>query len=380
MHSTGSIARNDHLKRAMICLLVISLAIIAFIGGEALEPEPLLVMNGFRLGYFYMAYPQFGFIKRGLLGTLAYPLMATEGDLGASALYIGCAAIILACITIGGLRLLELNCSSMAWLLIFCAASPSNFWNAGYDFGRMDLFLMLILILASCRIRANDGLSTFILGAAGILIHEAFLLWGLPILVALMCVESQQQSRWPQIALICFGWATVIAALLIFARPVPAHEVQVFIDRHVNDFDAKIWERSGTDNLHVMLDYLKRPYVVRNWIESACVFAGILALLISFVDWKRNRWLLGVLTAANSGLLLHFIACDFQRWQALAAQVAFLGVFYLLLTGRAQLKVGITLIQKLAVLAFFFMGPLGFISALPLPKMLLASLKQWLER
>ena len=178
----------------------------------------------YALGHWLHHYG-YGFIKRGLPGTLLKPLVDHREGVEVR-LLLGYLTVVLLVVSVGGLvraiqQLLEKAPGRGAWLLAFGAAiafagSPFS-RNLGYLIGYFDHLIVIATLLTLALVRAERWLLAGLVGAAALLSHELYLVVGLPA-VALACwlkLEGVERGRWTALAK-AVG-LPVVVGLAIFA-------------------------------------------------------------------------------------------------------------------------------------------------------------------
>ncbi len=176
-----------------------------------------------------------------------------------------------------------------------------------------------------------------------VLIHEAYLLLFLPVLLLSFLVDATE-GRWKMKTAVfaATGLALVVVALTVMlALRTPLSMAQAFAMQHRIEARATFvprWDtfevmgRSAMDNLRLMLG---QAHTVRYWLEqiSAVLMYGPVLVFILFFAFRfcreshnetvRNYGFWGVLLAICGPLSMHLIGFDVGRWDSLACLVGF---------------------------------------------------------
>lgn len=302
----------------------------------------------FRTYGCHWEYPRFGMseflinleggaVRRGLLGQLIYKYCAATGkEPGYSVTYLCLAAYL-----------------ATAFLLIRrTAARRWNWWLLlsplllGYtdDIVRKDFMLMLLFMaslwIATKRLRGFSAIAVGLLGASGILLHEAYIFWGVPL--CLLAVTARDTSRRRKLLELA---ASLLPPLLLFAacclmkgdadtaRAIADSWTDLFGEEIVspvgeNSVAATGWETAATMRMHFERNFLTDIYGTPAWTWRIPVALAIYYLITnafmtlrihrsSFTE--RDRTNLGSAVAVATLCLLPMftvLSCDYSRlWQ-----------------------------------------------------------------
>lgn len=170
----------------------VAAAVSAF-AGAVIELTPLLreprgqalqaihATFAWKLTHFEVNYFDFGFVKRGTVGCVLW-LLPKGSHILAAVLLCVAALVALGFLIerfLWGLPRREQWCARLLVLL-----SPLGFQNLGFDFLRYDVFCLLVLALSLSCIRRRVLWPITILAPLGVLTHEAFLVYAVPIVMA----------------------------------------------------------------------------------------------------------------------------------------------------------------------------------------------------
>jgi len=331
------------------------------------------------MGVYYMwNYQDFGFIKRGLVGTILRPGY-TEESLRLAGMVAFFSGIVLS------MALTFWYCAHekrnlLRALFVFC---PSLFLNYGYDFGRFDILLNALFLALLALLARRQFAACALIVVAGALIHEMFLVTHVPgaLLAAWLIVPPGERQR----ALGGIGGAAGLAglAILLFGK-----------------YEGDVWsilplfDGLGTGDYYRTLMVLKRGIadnVVYNyaWIEHLgtanlmalfvplAVFGPLLLFYHREVGAKR-----AVFLVALSPLALTILAADVGRWVSFSLFLMFVLPAFLKVHGARRAASGSPVTAKLAgrwvnvsavatTAVLFLLGPPGVHIAWHLLRMVL---------
>jgi len=283
-----------------------------------------------RTTQYFFNYQDLGFIKRGLVGTMLHPFPALTTRVGLA--LVGWALLLVFALQFWSFFLAAT--ASVAGrgrgiLALLCAATPAFLLRLGNDFGRFDVIdLMAALACFSLLWRSRWFLAS-IPAALAILVHEDFLFFQLPLIVALAATLPGDGKRKPWLSLLALP-AAATAAVFLWGRSrlgldpligyfahnprylaaVPGGQVQVE--------EVAVLARTLRDNFALngrmfaqKLAWLHLP-VILAWFW----FAGRHAAHF----YRRNGLAKDLLFyAAFCPLLLGLVGFDYYRWVAMAA-------------------------------------------------------------
>lgn len=166
------------------------------------------------LTQYSVTYFQFGFIKRGLIGTLFSPVppeamryVIVVFGIAVSAVALWLWARIFA-------RALTEDDEGMIALAPPVAIGAYGFAQAGFDVARLDRLLLLLFVLAAeCALRRRAVAATAV-SLVAMLIHEAYFIFACPIIAALL-LQSREPLKQRGISLAVFIAATGTLAVAI---------------------------------------------------------------------------------------------------------------------------------------------------------------------
>lgn len=346
-----------------------------------LSGRPAFTIADWRYVYYYLNYPDFGFIKRGLVGSIVQ--LGEFGDLDAwlPGLVVGFGLGAIFFIVLIYSRLERSNVLKVLFIL-----SPFIFLNFGYDAGRFDLLLNLIFVFVLILIERRQY---YVCGAVLLitpLIHEVFMVAHIPALLLLSYLLIDRRRRAKALALIFLPAALSFAVVALFGDyKGDLREVAVLFD------DGWFWEqyryfmilkRSVVDNLFYNYGWLSALGVVNPLLLIIPLGVYILIIFHYYKDLPHKFFLL---FACLSPLALTIIAADVGRWVSFSLFLIFFSFPFL--ARHAQHDAGETVqissVPKapkrwvgrgavLFALMLFVLGPAGHYLAWPLTRSLAA--------
>lgn len=261
----------------------------------------------YMLTQYSVNYLSYGFIKRGFVGTLFY--FVSPSNLMA-AIWIWNSAIFLLLIGIVRHCFRDMGSSpSVDILKTLFAISPFAAFQFSYDIGRLDLTNIVLLILSMNAVVRGRRLTVLVVSVVAILIHEAILFYGIPVLFAMMLAKRnmakdvRDSSTYSLLFLFGYICACLAVALLIYqygnSSAVVAHSLG-------NGQEA--WSRPL-----VQPGFYKSPL---DSVIEACVLILLYGWLFAVYKKNKSPFDLFVL-AAMSPMALFLFGWDIARWCAL---------------------------------------------------------------
>jgi hypothetical protein len=324
-------------------------------------------LNGlfsWKLTQFYVSYFDFGFIKRGVVGTLLYPVFNQIGGQVASAaiiiVFVDFLLFVLLLVLLK--RVMEkhfpANSELMKVIKTIIVLSPVGVMQLSYDTGRLDHLNFILagyaLMLLLDRRFVLAGMSV----AVGVLVHEAIFLFGFPVLMAVcLSVIGKNGSLSDRIRpAVGFGLLPVLAAGLVVFRGNSGVDLASVLPPSVMQ-GANAWGRAvfqpslglSIQQYIVLLFYLVMPYV----------------LLRKFYQANRLEVDL-IFIFALSPLSLFAVGIDYARWTHLAFVSVLIAIFFHVANGRASFSVRELGFPKFGLFLYVLpLGPIGITRAWP---------------
>lgn len=266
-----------------------------------------------------VGYSTHGFVRRGLVGTLAGPWLETHADIVVSMVTLSLLGGATLCLLL--IRLCDrLHDPAQAWFVV--AATATIYSQLGWDYGRVDV--LVLTMLTALWIAVDRGTRPHLLAAilvAGGLAHEMALLWGGALLTgaAVAGKTAWRELRLPAITAFGLGAALLLTggyegspSAFVAAMPVePPAGSGGGVGR------AAPWT-AGTATGFAS---------VREWASAAGpVDLGILPVVtvVSVAALRRSLGLTVAVVTVSPAVLLALVGVDHSRWAFLLAFVTML--------------------------------------------------------
>ena len=163
------------------------------------EGPHLLGMIPWKATQYYVNYPEHGFVRRGLIGTLFHPIPVEHAP----------AAILALSLVSGGLAVLAFHLFFRAalratpadrrgylhGLMAVVALSPLGLCQIAYDAGRYDVWGLILFLAAGVLLVRGHRVAVVLLTVLALLIHEGFALYGAGPLVVLAFLREHRGRR-----------------------------------------------------------------------------------------------------------------------------------------------------------------------------------------
>lgn len=297
------------------------------------NPDPFVGVH-LRTTQYFFSYQEFGFIRRGLFGTLLHPFPALLSRTGLAAV----CGLLLVLFAVQFWRFLVSSTSTAsprgrAALAVLCAFMPAFFLRLGWDFGRFDVVDLMAAVASLVLIGQSRWFLASLPAAGAILVHENFIFFSLPLMLAV--AQSTMMSQPPGTRTV--SWSTLLAA------PALASFAVLFLGRsnltyaelidHFSNNPTYLRAVPGGTVQHEEISVIARTwwdnFVLngRMFIEKRAYFHLPIILVWFAFLWRyvtrfyaQNGLRRGILVYAGlSPLLLGVIGFDYYRWFAMAA-------------------------------------------------------------
>lgn len=273
---------------------------------------------------------KYGFISRGLVGSIIR-IFVPNLTLKAIYLIIALNTLVLCAVTVmfvGMVRKYVVANSDIAmqYMALMFVVNPGSvaflfYWG---NYGRFDLFMIIILLIAAMLMMKNKCLWIIpIISVGGILVHQAYVFMYFPAIIVLLLYLAYVKHN--NIAKIVFyvTMVTTCAAFLYmqFCSGVTGYDYAGMMAEinNTTDLPGEFIE----DDMMVRLEYFTsvfdtiRPFVIeplrKNLIKIAFVFVIISPMIVLMVRvWKdfiegRSKWLLIIPLSSFIGMIPKFL-------------------------------------------------------------------------
>lgn len=316
-----------------------------------------------RVWQLYISYGDFGFFRRGLIGTIfsetgINSIFANEYVFAIFVHHVAVAALVL--LTVWYCIKEKL---ANPLFLIGIAFSPAFIIHSGYTTGALDIFVLLLALVNILYIR-NALLFSMIL-VAGVVTHELFI-FTLPaqFWAFYFCNTPETKETLGPADYIPIGFAVLAICMVVFFGRinVPEPEFKEIMSKRIpNAFNMhSLW--SGY--LEVGAKFEKAANSADSLFSALSsgkmVFLLLPLLYVSFLTLRTIQYASGygesalLVAAISAPLLSSVVATDLHRWVAMSANMA------VLLTLRLASREGRTVSNwNLPIALFCFLAPFG---------------------
>lgn len=320
-----------------------------------------------RVWAFYVNYFDFGFVRRGLVGTV---LQATPlPDLFSNAYHFALAVQHVALATLVALAAAYFLRSKGEQRPLFKAVvflSPAFILQAAYTTGSLDIFVLIIAFLNILVVRSRVLFCALLF--VGPLVHELFV-FTVPAQLTAYYLRHEGELAGdlrrtvrlmlPPLAAIT---ASLLAILLFGATELPREEFEATMARLIPDAVDKVDLWSGYFEVGSSVSENSRSlgFLASNLATHALYlvvplsYAAALLLLVLRNEPRLFPRLLLIGSAATP-FLVYVVATDFYRWVGMSANMSLL--LLMLYASRQALRVSRTALA--IVLAFSLFAPFG---------------------
>lgn len=316
-----------------------------------------------RVWQLYISYADFGFLRRGLIGTLfsATGLSSLFANAYVFAFFVHNVAIVLLAFLIARFCIRQDLTDPL--FIVGVAFSPALIIHSGYTTGSLDVFVLLLAVLNILYVRNSLLFGTILI--AGILTHELFI-FTLPaqFWAFYFCDNANRNLAFTPWNL----FPPILAALAIFAvtffgqTEVPEFEFKEVMRTRIPDaFEMHpLWSgylevgSSVETNLTAAREFFLafRDGTIFFLLPSLLYLSFLALRIMQYVRNSGETLLLAIAIAAP--LLTSLLATDFHRWVAMSANMA------LLVTLKLAAREGSTTSSwNIPVALYCFLAPFG---------------------
>lgn len=359
---------------AVFTIVSAVLVLLANVAGVVWDFQAFPYVTPGKVAHYYINYVDFGFVKRGMVGTL---LQATGGAPGVwlvryIALGMGIAVCFLASRFLSALKKPAGN-AGFFLLAAFILFNPATFANMGYDLGRFDQLLITCSLGTLYFISKNNPWPAAIISVLALLIHELYILVFFPILLYVAVFHSGFGRK--QVLALVLPVAAAALLLFLFGK-IEGQSVEQIAETFaaVEGFNFSnygiIWKRTLESNIRYTLSYISRyeSHIILKLSVGALYTLLVYLLLAMITTYNKLDWR-GFVVILAASLPLFFIAIDYSRWYALIIINGLLYFGYLVLKERPD-SFAITRMHiyglVLMIILGMLLGPLGVIQSFPL--------------
>lgn len=325
----GSRSQNSHITTTMIFVAATVFAILIL---NRWIVSDLGLLSFGRVWQLYISYADFGFIRRGLVGTLlsetgVNSLFSNEYVFAHVVQFIAIACLAL----ITAIYCIKNNLTNP--LFVFGVAfSPALITHSGYATGTLDVFVLLIALVNILYVRSFFVFSVLIL--VGILTHELFI-FTLPaqFFAFRMNYPFERPALKPAYLVpIIVAMASTLIVLLFGAVKIPEAEYREVMRLHLPHAQDQhpLWSGYFEVGTPVARSLSETHHLLKAVKEGTILFllpllSYVVLLTIRALQYTRSRGETALLiVAVTAPLLASFLANDLHRWGGMAANMALL--------------------------------------------------------
>ncbi|CAH7426088.1 membrane hypothetical protein [Vibrio chagasii] len=322
-----------------------------------------------------VSYTDFGFIKRGLVGSVRYTLF---GDTSNGLVIMPVIWTITAIIAFGVFMVRswdEGGYKSRVIMLGIISCTPIGFMNLTYDFGRTDPVLLLGALSSLLLIERREYFIASVISCLMLLTHEIYALVFMPTLLAIVVCDKEDRCRCiEKVVSFCLLPAIVFIALLVFGdfNGSPSELSLIIENKYSYKFlenvgDAApefVWTRDLWGNILFTIGWHNSSFAMSNHVVPLLVFAVTVTLYSK-------------VTRASSSLIvwsplmifpLFLIGVDTLRWFTLINFNMIMIMIHIIATTKIKVEISSEYFKFTLALLFLslFYGPAGVGAGVPI--------------
>jgi hypothetical protein len=275
-------------------------------------------LNRYTIVGLAVNYYQFGAMRRGLLGSILY-LIGIDLSVGANLAYMFSLILFMIFASVFLRRMTVSTATYLAFLVILAALVL--FWSR--DVGRTDMLIAAILMMAALAAVNNTIITASLCLAVGLAIHETAVIYGLPVLVAILLDDRRRRIMGSRSAGI--AGAIIVASLAIFAMfsILPHSDPKTIVDTIRSEIPTNYNDDGRIDLALYNLVGGARQFSANicvvwhdrhHFINLLVAIFIILLTLFSLTGDRRLNWIAPTLASVPPMLFLWMTASDMSRW------------------------------------------------------------------
>ena len=263
------------------------------------DPPDALIWN---LTHYHVSYQEFGFLRRGLVGSAIAPLFAVfpDGGLAEYAVMVGIDLALCVGLAVAVSRLFLPVLGAAPGQRLLAAAvliAPAGMMQMGFDMARLDHINFVLTALAVGAVLQGRSWLAAILMTTAMLVHEAVLFYGVPVVLALALHRSATQA-----ALIALPVLAATAALALWGGTEV--DLATALPPEAN-LAASVWTR---DLLEPARGFPPLHYLI-------ATYAALAPLLLLHRHYTLNGTTPDLIFIAPAATLALFaLGVDYGRW------------------------------------------------------------------
>lgn len=315
---TLSFVANRYIFVAMACYFTSLAALLAqYLAGFG-HGKISYTSTSYAVNYF-----EYGFIKRGLIGTALAWIPSDNYILIALVCSIFAFLILLFVFS----RIVEkiYDIKTRDFFKTTFAISPFTSFQFGIEIGRLDLYNILLLISILYLVHKQRWFLVLIFSAGGLLLHEAFATFAVPLIFAYALIQPSANTSYLRHGRLAF-LACYFTTCALLAFLIAKHGNSDLVLENTPGIGQEAWSRTLAEPGFSKLGFL-------NLIVVLAITIGIYAFLINLYRTNNARKDM-VFLATLSPLVLFLLGVDYARWTGLIAMTVLIVVFVKAVTDK----------------------------------------------
>ena len=317
-------------------LVLVLLAIFLIVQSRPLNPR--------WTGTHWLFTYEFGFIKRGLVGTLVSPILALSTFEQLDRLSVATGVVTLTAFIWWILRPLwpeglSLHLTLWFMLSILHSGTLQNFWYDPLRFDQINLWILLTALAVTAKARFPiSTVAVGVLGGVSLLVHEAAFFTTIPVMLGALLLRvpvTSSGSGWRQVGALAMLFTISTWIIGVYGRLPMEWEaylthLQSRVEFGIEAPAIMVLTSSLGEDIQFALSHLTRRIVLQGHVlltflmlPTAVVFIGLFRDLCTLPDPPLPKRLGLLFLAALGPLALYGVGLDFFRWWALATVNAF---------------------------------------------------------
>jgi hypothetical protein len=313
------------------------------------------------LSHLHMNYVDFGFVKRGLLGTLFRPVLAlmADGSMAEVATILVfdiavCLGLIASLAFVLKPRAANLG-QSLWFLMLILLIAPTGFMQFGFDITRYDHFGMVLVIAALFLVAKHRMITAGLVLGLAVLNHEAVVIWGVPVVLA-YGYQHLNAGKPRIMKVVALASPAVLAAIGVLLFGGAEIDPATVLSDKVS-LATSVWSRGLVEPA---LFFRKYQYLVIG-------FYAIMPFVMLHWYYKANGLSRDLLFFAPFACLALFVlGVDYSRWTTLILFACACVIVVQFRAGHRNSALFVPLHRKVAFGAYVLpLGPIGITAPLP---------------
>ena len=316
-----------------------------------------------KITQFHVSYWEFGFVKRGVVGSITSPIFSLLQlkEAGQIAFIIAIdAALFLMFVALihKSLKSEQVCKKSITLIRAILIFSPVGFMQWSFDIGRLDHFVYILLFWACNLLIKKKFFQVGFTLAFSTLVHEVTFLFGsAAILIVLASFRNKKTAKCmiAELSAIFLPALTIFVAIIIFGN-IESEVLLAQLSESAIGRGAEVWRRGALDpNLRLSL------------FQYFIIVSYALAVLITFFQHFKNA--VGIFFTAGAFALLallYLAGADYSRWVH-ASFISFtIASVFLMQQSQNLVEHNRGILQKLSIFLLILpLGPIGIVDGLP---------------